>query len=141
MDILTIRLKDRETDAEKTYSTGRFPAYLAREIMRIRTQELEIAKTHEQLLEAQKKLDEIRDAGGKGSEVQIDTAIAQSIRSISEAILAVETDVYERLLWIICETYGKQFTPDDVDHNLSRKEIGEQIRKIDAATNGVFEKN
>ena len=135
MDILSITL------GEKTYSTGRFPAYLAREIMRIRAQELEISKAHEQLVEAQKKLGEIRDAISKGADAQIDQVIMQTVKATSEAIMKVEEDIYDRLLWIICETYGKQFTPDDVDHNLSRKEIGDQIRKIDAATNGVFEKN
>jgi hypothetical protein len=134
MDILTLQL------GEKTYSTGRFPAYLAREIMRIQAQQIEIAKTQDTLGQSQRRLAGITAAAPGTATDEIET-IAKSISATAEAVLKVEQDIYDRLLWVICETYGNQFSADELDHTLSRKEIAEQIRMIAAATAGIFEKN
>lgn len=135
MEILTIKLGD------KTYQAGRFPAYLAREVLRIQSQQLEIAKVQDLLTASKKRLDEVvKAANGPATESDIAVVIA-GISETTEAVIKLEADIYDRLLWVICETYGKQFSPDEVDHNLSRREIADQIRKITNATNGIFGKN
>lgn len=131
MEILTIKLDD------KTYQAGRFPAYLAREILRIQSQQLEIAKVQDTLSASKKRLDE----AAKNADENDLAVIMAGISETTAAVIKIEEDIYDRLIWVICETYGKQFAPDDVDHNLSRKEIAEQIRKITNATNGIFAKN
>ena len=132
MEILTIKLGD------KTYQAGRFPAYLAREILRIQSQQLEIAKVQDSLSASKKRLDEIAEGPADESDI---TVITAGISATAEAVIQLESDIYDRLIWVICETYGKRFSPDEVDHNLSRREIAVQIRKITNATNGIFEKN
>lgn len=135
MEILTIKLGD------KTYQAGRFPAYLAREVLRIQSQQLEIAKVQDLLTASKKRLDEVvKAADGPATESDFAVVIA-GISETTEAVIKLEADIYDRLLWVICETYGKQFSPDEVDHNLSRREIADQIRKITNATNGIFGKN
>lgn len=135
MEILTIKLGD------KTYQAGRFPAYLAREVLRIQSQQLEIAKVQDLLTASKKRLDEVvKAADGPATESDFAVVIA-GISETTEAVIKLEADIYDRLLWVICETYGKQFSPDEVDHNLSRREISDQIRKITNATNGIFGKN
>lgn len=131
MEILTIKL------GEKTYQAGRFPAYLAREILRIQSQQLEIAKVQDSLSASKKRLGEAAQKADQGDLAVVMAGISET----TSAVIKLEEDVYERLLWVICETYGNQFTPDEVDHNLSRLEIAAQIRKISNATNGIFEKN
>ena len=131
MEILTIKLDD------KTYQAGRFPAYLAREILRIQSQQLEIAKVQDTLSASKKRLDE----AAKNADENDLAIVMAGISETTAAVIKIEEDIYDRLIWVICETYGKQFSADDVDHNLSRKEIGDQIRKISNATNGIFAKN
>lgn len=136
MNVLTITL------GEKTYQAGRFPAYLAREIMRIQGQQNEIAKTRKELAKIQERLGEISEAvktGGVAAE-DYDTLLESAMKT-SEAVLSIEEDVYDRLIWVICETYGKQFSADDIEKNMTRKQIADQIRMIANATNDIFAKN
>lgn len=135
MEILTIKL------GEKKYQAGRFPAYIAREIMRIQGQQNEIAKTQKDLAASQKRLEEIQEAaiaGGNSADIE---TLVDGLMSVREAVLKLEEDVYDRLLWVICETYNNQFPSDDVERNLDRAEIADQVRRIANATNGIFAKN
>jgi uncharacterized small protein (DUF1192 family) len=131
MDILKI------TIGKKTYSEMRFPAYLYREVLRLREMQVELAKTHKYVMQSQQKLMEI---AATANEDEIKTMSA-AIEAVSEKIFALQDDIYERTLQIICKAYGEKFSVDELEQNLSVAEINAQIAKIADATNGIFEKN
>ena len=129
MQILSITLGD------KTYSTGRFPAKLYREIVRISGQRIVLAETRQAHAELEKKLKEASAAG------QPVTEMLDTMHDVYDQIMHTDEDIYSRQLWVICETYGNQFTVSDLEDNLSVSEIESQTLKIAQASRGVFAKN
>lgn len=115
MKVLTLKF------GEKTYTTGKLTAFLAREVMKVGKQALELAKTQKSYA----------DIEVNSSEYDLDKA--------AELVDAIE-ELSNKSAWIICEAYGNKFTMDELEKNLSTQEINAEINRITAAITGTMEK-
>jgi len=101
---------------EKTYMSGKITAYLTKEAMKLQRDALELGKNAKRLPE---------DADEDATQGVFDDLVG----------------LMDRKVWLICESYGKQFTPDDLERELTSEEIDIEVNKIISAASGVIEKN
>jgi hypothetical protein len=128
MDALTVTIND------KIITAIRFPAYVAREVMRISAQEFEISKRRTELVEQRAAMDKLQ-----AENAAIDPGIMARIHEIGDKIYETEQDIAARKSWVVAETYHASV--DDVERSLSVAEIDEQVKAIYRASKGIFEKN
>ena len=111
MRILSIQING------KTFMTGKITAYLSKEALKIQRDPLELAKL--------------------GKQVQQDESNVDQISVMFDMI----EDLNKRKVWIICEVYQNQFTPDELEKELSSEEIILEVNKIISGVTGIISKN
>lgn len=100
---------------DKTYMSGKITTYMTKEALRIQREALTIAEKAQEL-----------DKG----DLDIAAELFDEIYELSD-----------RKTWLLCEVYGDQFTPDDVERGLSPDEVDMAINMIISGASGVVEKN
>lgn len=100
---------------DKTYTTSRITAYLSREALGVNKDMLNIARTAK--------------------------VVDQADIDAMEKLLQDMNDAAIRKANLICEVYGNKFTADELEKNLTNREIENQIQKIIEGISGVVEKN
>ena len=130
MDVLNLSING------KTVTAVRFPAYVAREVMRIQEQEFEIGKLN---LEIEKQKDALKDLAKDSEDKTAYYGLYSNINAVGDKLFALRNGISDRKLWVISEIFG--VTADDIERNLSVAEIETQIKSIVMACNGVFPKN
>jgi hypothetical protein len=128
LDALTVTIND------KSITAIRFPAYVAREVMRISAQEFEINKRRAELVQQREALEQIKSEGAA-----LNPDVTAAIYEIGDKIYETEQDIAARKAWVVAEIY--HVSVDDVEHSLSVGEIDEQVKSIYMASKGIFEKN
>lgn len=111
MKVLTLQLGD------KTYTTSRITAHMAKEAMRINKDSLTFAKNTK---------------ADSGSNVDVSKA---------EELMENMLELADRKSNLICEVYGNKFTVDELDDALTSEEISIEILHILRGVNGIVEKN
>lgn len=106
----------------KTYTTGKVTAYIAKEVIKIGKQALELAKSRSVL----------ESLGEDSSEEELDRA--------AEIVSQVE-ELANKKAWVLCEAYGNKFTQDDLEKGLSSQEIDAEVNRLMGAITGTIEKN
>ena len=114
MKVLTLTIGDH------TYTTGKITAFLSKEAMKINKDSVVLAKRAQEV------------QGGTDVESDMDM-----IEDLANSVL----ELSERKAWLICETYGNKFTPDDLEKELSTEEIDAEINAIINGIQGVISKN
>lgn len=119
MKTLVLKLGD------KLYTTSRITARLSREAFEL----------HKDVIDAAYKAKDIKPGDEeKGDISDEDFAAAKNLMDT-----VAETEI--RKLNLICEVYGNKFTADELENNLSKEEIDDQISKIINGIQGIVEKN
>jgi hypothetical protein len=101
----------------KTYMTGKITAFLSKEALKIQRDSLELGKI--------------------GKEVQQD---GSNLDRVGEMLDMIE-DLNKRKAWLICEVYQNQFTPDELEKELSSEEITLEVNRIIFGVTGIISKN
>ena len=112
MQVLSLKVND------KTYTTSRVTAYLARKAMEIDTAALKMAKAGEEIQ---------KTASPDLAEVQ--------------ALMEQMTQINDSKSWFICQIYGEKFGIEELEKEFTNEEIDAEINRITRAIYGVIEKN
>ena len=131
---ITLKLKNENGNiSEKQYTAVRFPTYIAREIMRINKQSVDMLRAQDEVEQHRKTISAL-DADSKEYR-----ELSDKLFEITESLYEIEMDVAGRRAWVIAETFG--ISVDDVQHGLEEHEVDETVKKILLASKGIIEKN
>lgn len=109
----------RLTLADKTFMTGKITAFISKEALKIQRDSIEIAKQGKEIQASE-------------DEVNIDKV---------ENLLDKLEEIRNKKVWLVCEVYGNQFTPDELEKELSDEEIDAEVNKIMHGVSGIIQKN
>lgn len=101
----------------KAYITGKITAFLSKEALKIQRDSLELAKLGKQVQQDESNLDQV------------------------SCMLDMLEELNKRKAWLICETYQNQFSPDELEKELSSEEITLEVNKIISGVTGIISKN
>ena len=100
---------------DKTYMSGKITTYMTKEALRIQREALTVGERAMKL---------------ESGDVEGAAELFDDIYELSD-----------RKTWLLCEVYGDQFTPDEVERGLTPDEVDIAINMIISGASGVIEKN
>ncbi len=100
----------------RKYASSHITAYLSREAMKLNRDALELGKLGRQVQESP----------------DIDAA---------EKLMDEMLDLSERKAQFICEVYGRKFTAEELEKELSAEEIDAELQKVMLGISGIISKN
>lgn len=101
---------------DKTFQSGKITLYLTREALKLQKDALAL---------------------GDKAKNMIDDTDEVAAGEMLDGIL----DLMDRKMWLICEVYGNQFTPEVIENVLSSEDVDLEVNKIIGVASGVIEKN
>jgi len=111
MKVLSLKI------GEKTYTTGRATAYLARKALEINKKTIEMAK----------KASEIKEGG-----VDLDAV---------DGLMTQMSEINDLKSWLICVVYGDKFTVEQLENSLTAEELTAEVQRVTQAIMGIIPKN
>lgn len=111
MKVLTLKIDG------KTHTTVKITAWMAKEAIKINRDSIAIAK---------------KASAISGDETDLDLA---------EEIYSTMEELSDRKANLICEVFGRKFTAEDLEKELTTEEIDNQVNNILGGVTGTIEKN
>lgn len=111
MQVLSLKV------GNKTYTTGRASAFLARKALEINKKTIEMAK----------KASEIKEGGADLDAV--------------DGLMTQMSELNDMKSWLICAVYGDKFTVEQLENALTAEELTGEVTRVTQAIMGIIPKN
>ncbi|MEA4919384.1 MAG: hypothetical protein VB078_00450 [Clostridiaceae bacterium] len=111
MQVLSLKV------GEKTYTTGRASAFLARKALEINKKTIEMAK----------KATVVKESGA-------------DLEAVGE-LMTQMSELNDLKSWLVCAVYGEKFSVEELESALTSEELTEEVKRVTNAIMGIIPKN